>query len=172
MARRDVQLVQRAVPVAVGEVFGVEPGQCFRQIGGPVEVAPPLLEAFCRRGRGVAERRGLQRAEIGEVVGRRADRNVGLGGDPSMGQRTEALAGDDSARRLDDRLTPAGGIAGTAFRTGRLRGRFQWAPPSWSVTTPATISPTPATLAADNGEPRNSTAIRTIAAVPMADHRA
>ncbi|ETZ56465.1 hypothetical protein L838_0675 [Mycobacterium avium MAV_120709_2344] len=51
-------------------------------------------------------------------------------------------------------------------------GPGQCAPVRFSVTTPATISPTPTTLVTDIGEPRNSTAISTISAVPMADHNA
>ena len=40
------------------------------------------------------------------------------------------------------------------------------------MTTPAMISPTPTTFATDIGEPRNSTAMSTMAAVPIADHNA
>jgi hypothetical protein len=55
-----------------------------------------------------------------------------------------------------------------------LRDRVpgQWAPARFNVTTPTIISPTPTTFATDIGEPRNNTAMSTMAAVPIADHSA
>lgn len=66
----------------------------------------------------------------------------------------------------------AGRLFGDRPADGRRHGVGQWAPERFSVTTPAMIRPTPTTLATDRGEPRNSTAISTIAAVPIADHSA
>jgi hypothetical protein len=64
-------------------------------------------------------------------------------------------------------LEPTPAVATTAGLDGDGR-RGQCTPPRFSASTPAT----PTIFAGDNGEPRNSTAISTMAAVPIADHNA
>ena len=67
-------------------------------------------------------------------------------------------------------IVAAAHAGGGHFERSVLSG--QCAPVRFSVTTPAMISPTPTTFVTDIGEPRNSTAISTIRAVPIADHSA
>src|SRR5690349_6601599 len=74
---------------------------------------------------------------------------------------------DDPGRGFDDELSTADGITRPAPRR-----RGQWAPAMFSVTTPPITSAMPTTLPSDIGEPRNTTAITTIAVVPSADHSA
>src|SRR5271166_2969014 len=113
------------------------------------------------------ERGFAQRAEVAEVIGRRPHWHIGFRGDPAVSQPGESPAGDHAPGRVDDRLPATGGVARTAFGW-----RGQCAPAMFSVRTPMTISPTPTIFATVIGEPRNSTAMKTMAAVPMADHSA
>ncbi|CKT14108.1 Uncharacterised protein [Mycobacterium tuberculosis] len=113
------------------------------------------------------ERGFPQRVEVIEVVGRRPDRYIGLRGNPAVAQPAKALASDHALGRLDDRLPATGWVAWTA-----VGACGQWAPARFNVTTPTTIRPTPTTFITDIGEPRNSTATSTMAAVPIADHSA
>ncbi len=66
----------------------------------------------------------------------------------------------------------AGAGSGSDCSIGPKSSSRQWVPDRFNVITPTTISPMPTTFATEIGEPRNSTAISTMAAVPIADHNA
>ncbi|EPQ79218.1 hypothetical protein MMEU_5215 [Mycobacterium marinum str. Europe] len=55
MTCRNVELVEGAVPLRVGQVVGGEPGQGRRNIGALIEVALPMLEPVGCAGRHVSE---------------------------------------------------------------------------------------------------------------------
>ena len=87
---------------------------------------------------------------------------------PAIRSSTVLSSSLASTQRTD---VPGGGRP-SVWQASYRAPRSEWAPARFNVTTPAMIRPTPTTLATDIEEPRNSTAISTIAAVPIADHNA
>lgn len=153
--------------MSVGQVIYGGLGECGGKLGLRLKFVTSLTEVCGRSGRRVRERGILQRFEIAEVIrwypnGTSASADV-LGA--GLIRRDPQVIIASSC--LDDRLLATGGVAWTA-----IWGGGQWASARFNVITPTIISATPTTFATDTGESRNSTAISTMAAVPMADHNA
>ena len=105
---------------------------------------------------GLPQRVDQQLVEGLEVVRRRAQRHIGLGGGTAVAQTGDPLRPDDPDRRVDDPLAPLGVVA----------PGHQWAPPRFSTTTPTMIRAMPAALATVMPSPMNAIPIVAMAAVP------
>ncbi len=167
---------QRRRPVVtLGTQGGGRPADRVTQVVGD----GPLQRGRAHPGAGMLDQVGPGGAVRGDSLGGRLV-EIGHDGSSSLREHRQAVSVSavpaHQARNGHpprERLPTRGWLIGVrAAATSRRHGVPQWAPERFSVTTPAMIRPTPTTLATDRGEPRNSTAISTIAAVPIADHSA